>query len=254
MGLFSGIKKAVSGAVKTVAKTVIGSVTSGLKSITDGFINQGAGLLKGLAGKALSRLPAPARALSNLLGLNKLAGKGIDSLANQLKSAKNEGIDAFMAKIQQLVSQPSQRTTSDGVSVTPPSLEDRLKEILDLLKQVSGGTASTSSSSASSTSSTASSSGAASTSGAASASGTAATSGAADPNSLSSLLSGVKAPDLNATMATMNDPKKSQQEKDMAMMQYQEQMQAYNRMISMITNMMQMQHDTQKAIIQNFRA
>jgi hypothetical protein len=40
---------------------------------------------------------------------------------------------------------------------------------------------------------------------------------------------------------------------DKAMMKYQEDMQAYNRMVTMLTNMIQMQHESLKAVIQNFR-
>ena len=48
---------------------------------------------------------------------------------------------------------------------------------------------------------------------------------------------------------TMPDPKDEK-----AMLQYQEELQAYNRLITMLTNIIQIMHDTQKAVIQHFRS
>jgi hypothetical protein len=45
----------------------------------------------------------------------------------------------------------------------------------------------------------------------------------------------------------------NQQRYDQAMANYQAAMQRYNQAVAMITNMLQVQHDTTKAIIQNFR-
>lgn len=43
-------------------------------------------------------------------------------------------------------------------------------------------------------------------------------------------------------------------DKDKAMLGAQQAMQDYNRMITLLTSLLQMQHEAQKAIIQNFRA
>ena len=60
--------------------------------------------------------------------------------------------------------------------------------------------------------------------------------------------------DIDQLMAQLKKPSMPADPKDdKAMMKYQEEMQAYNRMVTMITNLIQMKHDSLKATLQNLR-
>ena len=70
--------------------------------------------------------------------------------------------------------------------------------------------------------------------------------GGGGSGSISALLDGIKKPEIPAATGDSDADER-------ALLKYQEQIQAYNRMITMLTNLMQVLHDTRKAIIQNFR-
>ncbi|MCL2626223.1 MAG: hypothetical protein FWD46_05355 [Cystobacterineae bacterium] len=69
---------------------------------------------------------------------------------------------------------------------------------------------------------------------------------------LFSMLDSVSKP----TMPTYPGSNASEDEKkayDQALIKYQEEMQTYNRILTAVSNMLQVEHDTKKAIIQNYR-
>jgi len=58
---------------------------------------------------------------------------------------------------------------------------------------------------------------------------------------------------ISSMMGGMTKPTRSANMTEEESLDYQEQLQAYNRMITMLTNILQIEHDTKKAVIQNFR-
>ncbi len=114
-------KSVLQGVIKTVAP----EVTNMLKKVADGFIDQGAGALKGAFGK-------------NPL-VNKLLGGLVDKLASSLKGLVDGALDKALKG---LTDQPSTSKTENGTEVTKPGMSDignaalmkQLQQVIDMLK------------------------------------------------------------------------------------------------------------------------
>jgi len=129
--------------------------------------------------------------------------------------------------------------------------QQRLQEYMQgLYNQGAGGTSSTSgvsgTSGTSGVSGSSGTSGSSGSSGTAGSSGSSGTAGSSGSGYASSTLNGVSYP----KMPAMTGDKAKD---DQAMLQYQEDLQRYNRMFEMLSKAMQADHDTKKAILQNWR-
>lgn len=115
MGFISSIARSAIKLVKPLAQTAIKAIAPQaaglLKNITGDIFSKGKDFLT----KALSAsgLPSPLKSLGQ-----KLLGKGFEALQKLASGA----IDKLLQKI---VGSPAPRTTGDGVSVTPPAIQDR---------------------------------------------------------------------------------------------------------------------------------
>ena len=75
------------------------------------------------------------------------------------------------------------------------------------------------------------------------------------PSSGSADASGLNLTASNQALAAQANPEGIKvEDKDQKMLDAQQKAQDYNRMITLLTSLLQMQHEAQKAIIQNFRA
>lgn len=119
MGLLSGIGRALSGAVKTLAPVAIKALAP-----------QAVSLLKGIVGDAFS---AGTRALNNLASnlpspLRSLASSLISSLMPKLNSAAEGGIEKLIGK---LARSATERFAPGVGNITLPALADRGRAIAE---------------------------------------------------------------------------------------------------------------------------
>jgi len=213
MGFISSIGKsignAVSGAMKSLASNALSSVTSGLKSLTDGFVDMGKEALKGAVKNIL---PKPLQALAGMFGLDKLIDKGIDALGDGVKNLAGQALDAGSQYIQNAINNPSPVTLENGLTTTLPAFAERAP----VQQSVPAPSAS-----------------------------------APSPTSVPNTSDKINAP---GTIASTLGEQGAIKDADWQLMKKQEEMQNYNRTITMLTNMLQMDHEAKKAIASNFRA
>lgn len=224
MGFIGKIGGSIIKMVKPLAQTAIKAIAP-----------QAAGLLKNIAGdlftkgkdfltKALSAsgLPSPLKSLGQ-----KLLGKGFEAL----QKLANGAIDKLLQKI---VGSPAPRTTSDGVSVTTPAIQDRAGSI-------AANTPAAASSSAAATAGTGSSS-------APAPSGSFGTAGTGGTPSFSGTTS-MPDPKSFGDLKDVNNQARFQQ----AMQEYQTNMNMMQMYWQTVSNVMKSMSDTLKAIGSNTR-
>lgn len=221
MGFISSIARSAIKLVKPLAQTAIKAIAPQaaglLKNITGDIFTKGKDFLT----KALSAsgLPSPLKSLGQ-----KLLGKGFQAL----QKLANGAIDKLLQKI---VGSPAPRTTGDGVSVTPPAIQDR------------GGSlaANTPAPAAASTSSAATAASTGGTSSAPASQGQATTSGFG--------WSGGAPSPVGRDMSDPNVAAKFQEE----MMKYQQAMTNMQNFYQMMSAVFKSNADTTKNLIQNIR-
>ncbi|MCL2626035.1 MAG: hypothetical protein FWD46_04345 [Cystobacterineae bacterium] len=136
------------------------------------------------------------------------------------------------------------------MSATLPPLAERMKEFSEALAKLLGGSGTAATASAASAAPAAST---ASTSSAASAAPAASTSSSSSSTPVNTSTGGYSGVDnLLSGLKKPTDITGNENEVDLA--KKQQEWQKYNQMITMLTQLMQIQHDTRKAVIQNFRA
>jgi hypothetical protein len=222
MGFISSIARSAIKLVKPLAQTAIKAIAPQaaglLKNITGDIFSKGKDFLT----KALSAsgLPSPLKSLGQ-----KLLGKGFEAL----QKLANGAIDKLLQKI---VGSPAPRTTGDGVSVTPPAIQDR------------GGSLAANTPAAASTTSAAT---AASSSSAATASSAPASQGQATTSGFG--WSGGAPSPVGRDMSDPNVAAKFQEE----MMKYQQAMTNMQNFYQMMSAVFKSNADTTKNLIQNIR-
>ncbi len=224
------IGKVIGGAVKfikplaqTAIKAIAPQAAGLLKNITGDLFTKGKDFLTKALGA--SSLPSPLKSLAQ-----KLLGKGFDALSKLAQG----GIDKLLQKI---VGSPAPRTTADGVTTTPPRIQDRADSL----------GANTPATGSSSSAATAGAGGTASASNAASASSAPASQGQATQSGFG--WSGGAPSPVGRDMSDPNVAAKFQEE----MMKYQQAMTNMQNFYQMMSAVFKSNADTTKNLIQNIR-
>jgi hypothetical protein len=205
----------LGGILKSVAKFAIPIAANFIGGPLAGIATK---LLQGVADKFIGQGKSLVDGLLDKIpfGLGSPLKSLADKLIGGLQSKVDGGIESLVHKIATSI---VKRLTGDGVSVTPPALGSKER-------------AETSTSA-----------------------------GASVINDIKSGATGYPATGNSSSGSLLDEigsfPKKptmpSDPKDDRAMMKYQEEMQAYNRMITMLTNVLQMRHESNKAIVSNLR-
>ena len=208
----------LGGVLKSVAKFAIPIAANFVGGPLAGMATK---LLQGVADKFIGQGKSLVDGLLDKIpfGLGSPLKSLADKLIGGLQKKVDGGIESLIHKIATSI---VSRLTGDGVKVAPPALGSKERADVSssagasIINDISNGTGG--------------------------ASGLPSTGGSSGGSLLDEIGSFPKKPSMPS------DPKD-----DRAMMKYQEEMQAYNRMITMLTNVLQMRHESNKAIVSNLR-